>query len=119
MIDKLIGKMRQKECLSESEIDFCVDEMRRLHELDIAKWGKGSIPAEESEMREIWGASQCNIKNVIAIHKLAEDFLLNTMSDFNSNEKFGPDEDPIRALHRKEDEAQRIEDQKLRNHNHD
>jgi len=120
MLEKLIDSMLFGDQLSKTEIEFCANEMRRLHELDIAKFGKGKIPRESSRMMEIWSASQRNIKNIKPLHGLVGKFLLDSsMFDLEPIIQFGPVKDPALALRRKEVDFREAEDLRLRNHNHD
>ena len=86
MIDKLIEKIKGKENLTVAEAEIIANEMFRLHKLDIAKWGKGNIPPEESGMHKIWHLLHNNVSNLCAVHRFVDTFLLSSIEDFMYNE---------------------------------
>jgi hypothetical protein len=86
----LIDKMKYGTELSEEEILVFTTEMDLALERDITKFGKGTIPREESEFALLWAHCICNIKNTIRVYRIMEQTFLMLTDYFNSHKPFGP-----------------------------
>ena len=86
----LIDKMKSGVELSDEEISAYTTEMDLALERDITKFGKGTIPGEESEFMLLWSHCHYNTKNIVRILRIMEKTLLGIMDYFDSGKPFGP-----------------------------
>lgn len=86
----LIDKMKSGIELSDREISVYTTEMDLALERDIAKFGKGTIPREESEFLLLWSHCLSNLKFLMRTYKVVEQKLLGSIDYFDSGKPFGP-----------------------------